>query len=101
MNKEKSASKPEPHHWWVYMIENNRGHLYTGITTDVERRFKEHCSNSAKSAKALRGKDPLTLKFSQMIGNRSQASKVEIWIKKQTRTTKLAIIRGQGSIPSL
>ena len=41
--------------WFLYMIEYSDGRLYTGITTDIERRFDEHQNNLIKGAKALRG----------------------------------------------
>lgn len=47
--------------WFLYVIRCKHGKLYTGITTDVERRFAEHTSNDKKCAKSLRGKTPLTL----------------------------------------
>ncbi|MBT8330889.1 MAG: GIY-YIG nuclease family protein, partial [Deltaproteobacteria bacterium] len=45
--------------WYVYMLRCCDGSLYTGIATDVERRFAEHQSNSG--AKYLRGRGPLAL----------------------------------------
>ena len=85
--------------WYLYIIENRLGQLYTGITTDVERRFDEHQNNPKKGAKALRGKGPLTLKFSTSFENRQQAQKAEIWVKKQSVKTKLAIVSGIQTVP--
>lgn len=78
--------------WFLYMIRCANGHLYTGVTTDVLRRFSEHQGGSAKSAKYLRGKGPLTLVYSETVGNRSDALKREIAVKKLSRTKKLALI---------
>lgn len=78
--------------WWLYIIQNKLGHLYTGITTDVDRRFQQHNSGSAQGAKALRGKGPLTLKYKRLIGSKSEAARVEYWVKQQTRQRKLQII---------
>ncbi len=80
--------------WSLYLIQCNNGSLYTGITTDVERRFKEHQSSSPKSAKYLRGKGPLTLVFREEIGNRSEASIAEARVKKLSRTEKDNLIKG-------
>jgi len=80
--------------WSLYLIRCNKGSLYTGITTDVERRFKEHQSSSSKSAKYLRGKGPLILVFSEEIGNRSQASIAEARVKKLSRAEKNNLIKG-------
>ena len=78
--------------WFLYMVRCANGQLYTGITTDVARRFSEHQSNSAKSAKFLRGKGPLTLVYSETVGSHSDALKREIALKKWPRAKKLALL---------
>ncbi|MCL1131050.1 GIY-YIG nuclease family protein [Shewanella sairae] len=78
--------------WYLYMVRCAKGQLYTGITTDVARRFSEHQSGSAKSAKFLRGKGPLTLVYSETVGSHSDALKREIALKKWSRAQKLALI---------
>jgi len=83
--------------WSLYMIRCKGGVLYTGITTDVQRRFKEH--KSGKGAKFLRGKSPLTLVYQQQVGNHSDALKAEIKIKKLSKFEKEALILA-GESPS-
>ncbi|MGL5360794.1 MAG: GIY-YIG nuclease family protein [Shewanella sp.] len=78
--------------WYLYLIRCANGHLYTGITTDVARRFNEHQSNGPKTAKYLRGKGPLTLMYQQPVGTRSDALRREIAVKKLSRAQKLALI---------
>lgn len=78
--------------WYLYLIRCANGHLYTGITTDVTRRFNEHQSNSPKAAKYLRGKGPLTLMYQEQVVTRSDALKREIAVKKFSRAQKLALI---------
>lgn len=78
--------------WYLYLIRCANGHLYTGITTDVARRFNEHQSGGAKAAKFLRGKGPLTLMYQEQVGTRSDALKREIAVKKLSRAQKLAVI---------
>lgn len=78
--------------WYLYLIRCANGHLYTGITTDVARRFNEHQSSSPKAAKYLRGKGPLTLMYQEQVGTRSDALKREIAVKKLSRAQKLALI---------
>ena len=80
--------------WWVYMLRCGDGSLYTGIATDVDRRFSEHESQGPKGAKYLRGRLPLEIVFRKEIGNRSDASKEELRIKTLNRTAKLALIDG-------
>jgi putative endonuclease len=65
--------------------------LYCGITTDVERRFKQHLKGTG--AKALRGKSPLLLVWRRPIAlNRSDASKIEWRIKQLTKLEKEALV---------
>ncbi|AVI65979.1 hypothetical protein CKQ84_08905 [Shewanella sp. WE21] len=78
--------------WYLYLVRCANGHLYTGVTTDVTRRFSEHQSGGIKSAKYLRGKGPLTLMYQEQVGTRSDALKREIAVKKLSRAQKLALI---------
>ena len=76
--------------WNVYMVRCRDGKLYTGITTDVERRFAEH--QSGKGAKYLRGRAPLKLAFKIKIGKHSLALKIERLIKRLPRFKKERIV---------
>lgn len=80
--------------WFVYIIQSEKGHLYTGITTDVERRFKEH-ANSKKGAKYFRGKVPVEVVFRKTFKDRSTASKYEFLVKKMVRADKIKLIMEQ------
>ncbi len=82
--------------WYLYLIRVKNGSLYTGIATDVERRFSEHVVGGKKGAKYLRGRGPLTLVFRQKVGSRSQALKTEAVVKKMPRAQKENLIRGPG-----
>ena len=73
-------------------MRNNRNALYTGITTDVERRFAEHQSSGPKAAKALKGKGPLVLEFRYAVENRAIASQLEYRIKKLPKVKKEQLI---------
>lgn len=77
--------------WFIYLIRCRNNSLYTGITTDVERRFLEH--ESGKGAKYLRGKGPLKLVFYEEVGTKSDASKLEHLIKKLSKKEKESIIK--------
>ncbi|BAJ04185.1 GIY-YIG nuclease family protein [Shewanella violacea] len=81
-----------PRLWYLYMIRCNNGHLYTGVTIDVGRRFGEHQMGGVKSAKFLRGKGPLVLEYSEPVGTHSEALKREILVKKLSRKRKLDLI---------
>ncbi len=82
--------------WFLYMIRCKGNVLYTGITTDVERRFKEH--QAGKGAKFLRGKAPLTLVYQITVGNHSEALKEELRIKKLSKALKEKMIKHHANI---
>ncbi len=74
----------------LYILKCNDGTLYTGITTDVTRRVKEH-NSSLKAAKYTSLRRPVELLFSKQVGDRSSAIKEELRIKKLPRTKKLEL----------
>jgi len=82
--------------WWVYLILTESEHLYTGITTDPERRFQEHLATyegtGTKGAKFFRGHKPVKLVYREAAKNRSDASKREIAIKKLPRNKKWRLL---------
>ena len=80
--------------WYLYLIETASGHLYCGITLDVSRRFKEHCSNGSRTARFLRGKGPLALRFVAVAGAHGDALRAERQVKKLSRPQKLRLISG-------
>ena len=77
--------------WFVYIIEASDGSLYTGVTTDVQRRFAEH-GDSDKGAKFFRGRKPLKVVYTEEHPDRSSALKREAEIKKLSRQNKLQLI---------
>ncbi|GJL33669.1 UPF0213 protein [Enterobacter hormaechei] len=85
--------------WSLYLIRTADNRLYTGITTDVARRFMQH--QSGKGAKALRGKGELILAFSAPVGERSLALRVEYRIKQLTKRQKERLVAGDGIFEAL
>jgi putative endonuclease len=83
--------------WFVYIIQIENGHLYTGITTDVERRFREH-SDSKRGAKYFRGKVPVEVVYRKTFKDRSAASKFEALVKKMSRAKKLEMIMEKQNV---
>jgi putative endonuclease len=79
--------------WSVYIIRCGDGSLYTGIAIDVERRFGEHVSQGPKAAKYLRGRLPLEIVYRKEIGNRSEASKEELRIKRMGVKRKVELVK--------
>jgi putative endonuclease len=84
--------------WYLYLVRCNDGSLYTGITTNVARRFAEHQKNSGTGAKYLRGRGPLTLVFQKRLGSRSLALSVESKVKKMSKARKEELIKTRKHI---
>ncbi len=81
--------------WFVYLIESSDGRLYTGITTDVERRFLEHQGVLGKDrgAKFFRGRRPVAVVYTESHPSRSEASRREAEIKKLSAAAKQALVK--------
>lgn len=77
--------------WHVYIVETADGRLYTGIATDIDRRFREH-TDGKKGAKFFRTSQPARIVWREPHPDRSTATKREIAIKKMTRQQKLTLI---------
>nr|MBQ8245211.1 GIY-YIG nuclease family protein [Oscillospiraceae bacterium] len=76
--------------WHLYILRCKDGSLYTGITTDVEKRLEAH--RSGKGAKYTRGRGPLELVYREECGTHSDALKREWEIKKLSREQKQELI---------
>ena len=77
--------------WYLYILRCGDGSLYTGITTDVEKRLEAH--KSGKGAKYTRGRGPLKLVYSEACGDHSAALKRELEIKRLPREEKLKLLQ--------
>lgn len=84
-----------PHHWFVYMIRTNDAQVYTGITTDMARRWREHQSGKA-GARYFRGREPVQLCYLEATDNRSSASQREYAIKALSASAKKQLIAAQS-----
>ena len=79
--------------WYVYMLRCGDGSLYTGSTTDVDRRLREH--QSGTGARYTRSRPPVTLAYVEEAPDRSAAQRREAAIKKLPRDQKWKLI-GKG-----
>lgn len=77
--------------YWLYILKCSDDTLYTGITTNLERRVEEH-NNSKLGAKYTKGKRPVLLVYYKKFKNRSLATKHELKIKLLSRSQKLDLI---------
>lgn len=85
--------------WYLYMIEDEHAHYYTGITTDVSRRFQEHCDSyagvpNAKGAKYFRSRKPVKVVYQEACDSRAQASRREHALKALPKHKKQALVTG-------
>jgi putative endonuclease len=80
--------------WFVYLLRCADNTLYTGITTDLNRRLAEHNgeNNSNKGARYTRHRRPVCLVYSKNLANRASASQREYAIKQLSRTAKEQLI---------
>ena len=77
--------------WYLYILRCRDGSLYTGITTDVNKRIAAH--NAGKGAKYTRGRGPLEIVYREECGDHSTALKRELELKKLTRPEKEAFLQ--------
>jgi putative endonuclease len=77
--------------WHLYLVRCGDGSLYTGVTTDVARRFAEHAAGTGASY--LRGRGPLALVFQKRLGSRGLALAVEYRVKKLPKARKEELVR--------
>jgi putative endonuclease len=80
--------------WFVYIVEAENGHLYTGITTDLQRRFNQHQSKQG-GARFFHTSAAKKIVFQESYPDRSSASKREAAIKKLDRKAKKVLIAQQ------
>jgi putative endonuclease len=82
--------------WFVYMVRTAAGALYTGISTQPERRLRQHSGELTGGAKALKGKGPLQLAFTYVMPCRSSASKLEYQLKQWTKKDKELLLKQEA-----
>ncbi|MCI0699931.1 MAG: GIY-YIG nuclease family protein [Planctomycetia bacterium] len=80
--------------WWVYILRCSDGTLYTGITTDVARRLKQH--NDGTASKYTRSRRPVKVAYRESTPSHSAALRREIAIKKLSRRAKDSLISTQA-----
>lgn len=78
---------------WVYMLRCGDGSLYTGWTSNLDRRVAKHAAGKASRYTASRL--PVELAFARAMADRGSAMREELRIKRLSRTQKLALIAGR------
>lgn len=80
---------------WLYILRLKSGQLYIGSTTDLEQRYKDHCSGRACRTTQL--DPPQNLLYSEELDSFSDARKRETQVKKWSRAKKEALVAGDLS----
>ncbi len=87
------------HTWFVYILRCVDNSLYTGITTDINKRVEQHngLNNGAsnRGAKYTQSRRPVTLVYQEAARSRSAASKREYMIKQLAKSLKEQLIERQ------
>jgi putative endonuclease len=86
--------------WFLYVLRCADGSLYTGVTTDLERRLSEH-NSSPRGARYTRARRPVSMVCSWPFADRSRASQAEAALKRLKRAHKLEVISGTRPAPWL
>ncbi len=81
--------------WYLYVVQCSDGTLYTGVTTDIDRRINEH-NTSSRGAKYTKARRPVKLVYKRRYANRSEAQSAEYQFKKLLRGQKLEIIKNSA-----
>ncbi|KXJ51925.1 GIY-YIG nuclease family protein [Neptuniibacter pectenicola] len=79
--------------WYVYIVECVDGTLYTGVTTDLQRRLRQHNGDLVGGAKYTQVRRPVRIVWNESQQNRSAACQREAAIKKLSRSDKLALVK--------
>jgi putative endonuclease len=77
--------------WFVYLLRCADGSLYTGITTDPDRRLREHNTGRA-GARYTRARRPVELVHLETLADRPAAARREAAIRRLGRRGKLALL---------
>ena len=72
--------------WYLYILRCGDGTLYTGITTDVQKRLSAHAAG--RGAKYTKGRGPLELSYQEECGTHGDALRRELTVKSLSRQEK-------------
>ena len=84
--------------WWIYLVQCSDSSFYSGITTNLERRVRQHNGTLAGGARYTRARQPVVLVWSAPASNRSEAGQLEARLKRLTRDQKCHLVE-QGQWP--
>ncbi|MCP1726365.1 putative endonuclease [Natronospira proteinivora] len=80
--------------WYLYLLDCD-GRLYTGVSTDVARRLREHRQGRSRAARFTRGAGQIELVYQVALHNRSEALRAEARLRRLRRASKQAVIEAE------
>ncbi|KAB1443609.1 GIY-YIG nuclease family protein [Pseudodesulfovibrio senegalensis] len=80
--------------WFIYLLTCSDKSYYCGITTDVQRRLAQH--NAGKASKYTRARLPASLTASTLVGDKSEALRAELFVKRLPREKKIAAVHNKS-----
>jgi putative endonuclease len=93
LTKKSSSGNKSNAPWSLYILKCSDGSFYTGITNDLERRFKMH--QAGKASRYTRSHSPVEMLYSEKCGDRSSALIRECEVKEWPRSKKAGLISGE------
>ena len=82
--------------YYTYLLRCSDGTIYTGMTTDPERRLREHQRGGVKSARYTRVHGAVRMLAAFASASRSDACRLEAAVKSLTKAQKEALVSGDG-----
>lgn len=89
--KEEAYPHAEKETWFLYILECRDGSLYTGVTNNLDRRFKMH--QGGRASRFTRTRLPVKLRYHEPCGSRTQALVRECAVKSLPRIKKIELIQ--------
>ena len=77
--------------WFVYLVRCADGSYYTGVTTNLARRLRQHNGEIVGGAGYTRGRRPVCIVWSEACVDRSHAQPREYVVRRSPRSTKLSL----------
>lgn len=84
--------------YYVYILRCADGTLYTGITTDLARRYAEHKDRGPKCAGYTKAHPVAGMEAAWRAGDRAAASRLEAYIKRLPKEKKERLIKGEEQL---
>lgn len=85
-------NRPPPG-WWVYLVQCADGTLYAGITTNPQRRLRQHNGELAGGARYTRTRRPVVLVYQEVCRDRRHAGQREAALRRLSRARKQALFK--------